>query len=162
MQKNFLAEGGTRFAPSIEWSPADLGVNAVDFKAVATTLYTGSIIQTYGFKHYTVALVYTIVGTAPTVTVIDVRVEVFEPTADTLIAGPVDILVVDASTEVAATYNTHASWGDGTAAKHGTGTITAANLDSLKAFSQIRLSILVDTASDATTSHVGSLYLMAN
>lgn len=141
-----------------EWTASDLGLTGVNLNT--TGVVSGNIIDVCGLRHFHACLEYVIVGTAPATGTVAMRIEAFDLN-DAALLDAVIILSLS-STEAAGTYRTGVSWGSGTTAKVGTGTITAANFDVLKALKRVRLSLNRSVAHNAGTSMTANVRLVGS
>lgn len=148
-----------------EWSPADLEVDAVNLKAITT--HTSKLINVAGFKHFIVAFKQVIVGTTPTLGAGGLKAQIFFEDGTTALFAAKDLATLLDIQEAAGTYMTTVQWSRDIAGNDlvvsNTGTVpTVANIDFFRPASYIKLILDITAASNAGTSHVGSLYLRAH
>lgn len=141
----------------VDFRPVDTGLSAVNLKSQAKT--TGTKIHVGGCTRFLAVLEYILAGAAATLGTAVVKLSAYDA-AGTKLINELSLLTLT-STEAAGTYQTGVGFGTDTAGKYGTGTITAANLDCLKALHHVELVLDVTTAYNNGSTATASVTLVA-
>jgi len=152
-----------------QWDPKELdlvvsgGINAVDLKAVATTKYATGVLKLT--NHFNIQAIIKVVnvGTAATVGDFKLTVKLYDK-GDKNFKNHTAIYEFDLATLLSSlvTNDVAIIFGAGNgAAKRGTATLDV-DTDAIKVFQFIELILEVTTASDAGTSSVATMHLLAD
>ena len=141
---------------TFEWNPSTLGISGVNLKAANGTAYEGPILDVSQFVLFMFCVTVVKVGAAAAGAA-KLTMQLYNKDGTVAIGDPVDLLTAIGTT---ANRNELVSFGIGSGGKFGNGTL-GANLDAMRAILRFKPILTVVTQSDAATSCVGSLRILA-
>lgn len=141
---------------TFEWGPSALGLSGKDLKAANGTAYAGPILDVSQFVLFLFNVTVVKVGAA-TVGAVKLTMQLYNKDRSVAIGDPVDLLTAIGTT---ANRNELMSFGIGAGGKFGNGTL-GTTLDVLRGVLAFKPILTVVTQSDAATSCVGSLRILA-